>query len=95
MKNLCVNKTAKVSDKNISYREMLRQIVESAPAEGFTVGDLRCTTRILDQLESGEDCVQISDSDARFLLKRVKDFRFAVYSRDFVTFVEDVEGDLG
>jgi uncharacterized protein YlaI len=75
--------------ENFDYREVLTEMLKNAPAQGYTVQDVRLAVKALDALEKAEGQVNFEDEVFEFVKRTVNEAKFRVASRELVEFLNE------
>ena len=83
MKILKLKKT-----KDFDYKINLLEILKNAPAEGFSVDEVRKAVKAIDLLEVAKKEVSFEDADWEFVKKAVSEAKFRVATKELSEFLD-------
>lgn len=73
--------------ENFDYREVLTEMLKNAPAQGYTVQDVRLAVKALDALEKAEGHVDFEDEVYEFVKNTVNQAKYRIASKELVEFL--------
>lgn len=78
-------------DKTYSYSDLIKAVLNVAPAGGFGIEDIKTRLKITDIIEKSNGEIQLEDSHYDYLKPLIKSFRWGVLHNDIVQFNDDFE----
>lgn len=83
---LCNKETSilKSKGKNLSYFEILKNLIDSTPVNGITIAQMKQDFSLIDKLDDGSDKVELSNEELNRIIEFVESTPFAIKHRDII-----------
>ena len=81
-------------EQNFSYGDMIKVLLElpENPEKGATIAEVRQSIKVLDALDESDKEIELEDADFAYVLKRVRNAKWASANKVFIDFVDYIEG---
>jgi hypothetical protein len=87
------NKTTELraEEKNLTYNDLIRYVVNQLPQGGFTPEEMRSRMRILDALNDDSKEIELEDADASLLKTLIKSSKWMTIHQDILDFEDCIK----
>lgn len=83
---LCNKETSilKSKGKNLSYFEILKNLIDSTPVNGITIAQMKQDFNLIDKLDDNSEKTELSDEELNRIIEFVESTPFAIKHRDII-----------
>jgi len=75
---------------NFDYKTNLLGILQNAPAQGYSMEEVRLAVKAIEALEKSKDKVDFEDAEWEFVKGAVEKAKFVVATKELVKFLDDL-----
>ena len=76
--------------KNFDYKEALLGLLGNAPANGYTVRDVRLAVVAMKAIEEAKGKVELENATYEFVKKTVNESKYKMAAPELVEFIDDI-----
>ena len=80
-------------EQDFVYKDMIKVLLEAPenPEKGASIAEVRQALRVLDVLDESDEIMELEDADFAYLLRRIRNAKWATANKIFVDFVDYFE----